>query len=86
MDTNQKHHQQKYPQAIAVYIIVVTAAFTGLKIGGQIDWSWSVVLSPLWLPLSFAALILAVGSLIGRVHFSGTIIETPNDDEEHHEH
>lgn len=33
--------------------------FVGLKLGHVITWSWWAVLSPLWLELATAALILA---------------------------
>ena len=31
--------------------------FIGLKLGGVIDWSWWIVLAPLWGPLALVAFI-----------------------------
>ncbi|MEO0496838.1 MAG: hypothetical protein AAF141_05635 [Pseudomonadota bacterium] len=38
--------------------------FIGLKLGDVIQWSWLWVLSPLWLPIAFGLLIMAVGLLM----------------------
>ena len=46
---------------------VLAVAFITLKILGLISWSWVWVLSPLWIPLAFVALVLvfiAVGFLM----------------------
>jgi len=32
--------------------------FIGLKLGGVIDWSWWIVLAPLWGPLALVAFIV----------------------------
>lgn len=37
--------------------------FVALKLTGVIAWSWWWVLSPLWIPLAFVALILLVVGL-----------------------
>lgn len=40
--------------------------FIGLKLGHVIDWPWLWVLSPFWIPVAFAAvLLLAAGLCIG---------------------
>lgn len=39
----------------------LTIVFIVLKLTGQIDWSWWMVLSPLWLPL---ALILCIAVIV----------------------
>ena len=38
--------------------------FIGLKLTGHIAWSWWWVLSPLWIPLGLALVILAVVGVI----------------------
>lgn len=42
--------------------------FIGLKLGGVIDWSWWLVLSPLWIPLAIVA-VLGVVVLIMKMFF-----------------
>lgn len=46
---------------------VLTVALIVLKLCGVIDWSWLWVLSPLWIPIAIAAVILAVLSGAGAV-------------------
>lgn len=36
---------------------LLTLLFIGLKLSGNIDWSWVWVLSPLWLGMAFGALV-----------------------------
>lgn len=38
--------------------------FLGLKLCHVIDWSWWWVFAPLWMPLSFVVIVLAVLGLI----------------------
>ena len=40
--------------------------FIGLKLTGHIDWNWIWVLSPIWISISFLALIAVVILLIDR--------------------
>lgn len=43
---------------------LLTVLFIGLKLGGVIDWSWWWVLSPIWISISLAAVILIIGWII----------------------
>lgn len=43
---------------------LLTILFVGLKLTDHIDWSWWWVLSPIWIPLGLALLMLAVAGLI----------------------
>lgn len=38
----------------------LTILFIGLKLGKVIDWSWWWVLSPLWISIGLALIILAI--------------------------
>ena len=37
---------------------VLTIVFIVLKLVGTIDWSWTLVLSPLWIPLAVAGIVI----------------------------
>jgi hypothetical protein len=37
---------------------LLTVLFVGLKLTHYIDWSWLWVLSPVWIPIALAAVIL----------------------------
>ena len=41
-------------------LAILTIAFVVLKLCEVIDWSWWWVLSPLWIPLALAGVILLV--------------------------
>lgn len=43
---------------------LLTILFIGLKLTGFIDWSWWLILSPLWGPLVFLALLVAIIALL----------------------
>lgn len=38
--------------------------FIGLKLGGVINWSWWLVLSPLWAPLAILLFVLFIAFLM----------------------
>lgn len=38
--------------------------FIGLRLGGVIDWSWWWVLSPLWIPLAVAVVVMLIAFVI----------------------
>jgi uncharacterized membrane protein len=48
---------------------LLSIVFITLKLCHVIDWSWVWVLSPLWIPLAIAALIL-----LGFLAFSGVCV------------
>lgn len=41
------------------FLGMLTILFVGLKLTGVIGWSWWWVLSPVWIPVSIAAVIIA---------------------------
>jgi hypothetical protein len=43
---------------------LLTIAFTILKLTGNISWSWWWVVSPLWIPLAFYAVVFLVTLLL----------------------
>lgn len=47
---------------------LLTIVFIVLKLTNNIDWSWWWVVSPLWLPVAIAALIIAVVMIFAGIH------------------
>jgi hypothetical protein len=47
------------------FLGLLALLFIGLKLAGQIGWSWWWVLSPLWAPFAIAFGILALGIAFG---------------------
>jgi F0F1-type ATP synthase membrane subunit a len=41
----------------------LTILFVGLKLTGYINWSWSLVLSPIWVPFAILVAVLGISSL-----------------------
>lgn len=39
---------------------LLTVLFIGLKLTNYIDWSWWLVLAPLWIPLSLVLLVIII--------------------------
>lgn len=44
---------------------LLTILFIGLKLTENIDWSWWWVLSPIWIPCAFVAIILIGLGVVG---------------------
>ena len=44
----------------SLFMVLLTTLFVGLKLTGNIYWSWWWVLSPVWVPLGFAVLLLII--------------------------
>lgn len=42
------------------FIGLLTVLFVGLKLGKVIAWSWWWVLSPLWIPIALALVVLII--------------------------
>lgn len=42
------------------FVGLLTILFIALKLTNYIDWSWWWVLSPIWMPMAFVLLIIAV--------------------------
>ena len=49
------------------FVDALTLLFIALKLTGQIDWNWIWVLSPIWISISFLAVLATVIHLIGRI-------------------
>ncbi len=49
------------------FVDALTLLFIALKLTGQIDWNWIWVLSPIWISISFLAVLAIVVLLIGRI-------------------
>ena len=49
------------------FVDALTLLFIALKLTGQIDWNWIWVLSPIWISISFLAVLAIVILLIGRI-------------------
>lgn len=48
----------------SIFTSLLAVLFIGLKLTGQIDWSWWWVLSPIWIPVVFAVIMLCIVGLI----------------------
>ena len=49
------------------FVDALTLLFIALKLTGQIDWNWIWVLSPIWISISFLAVLAIVILLIGHI-------------------
>ena len=49
------------------FFSLLTLLFIGLKLTGQIAWSWWWVLSPIWIPLALVAVIAIIALAFGVV-------------------
>ena len=49
------------------FVDALTLLFIALKLTGQIDWNWFWVLSPIWISISFLAVLTVAILLIGRI-------------------
>ena len=49
------------------FVDALTLLFITLKLTCQIDWNWIWVLSPIWISISFLAVLAIVILLIGRI-------------------
>ena len=49
------------------FVDALTLLFIALKLTGQIDWNWFWVLSPIWISISFLAVLAVAILLIGRI-------------------
>ena len=48
------------------YGFILMVVFIILKTTGHIDWSWWGVTAPVWAPIVFAAIVIALGITIER--------------------
>ena len=46
------------------FLGLLTLLFIGLKLTGYITWSWTWVLSPLWIPISIALILFSAVILL----------------------
>ena len=49
------------------FVDALTLLLIALKLTGRIDWNWIWVLSPIWISISFLAVLAIVILLIGRL-------------------
>lgn len=56
------------PGCLAWLAILLTVLFVGLKLTGYITWSWFWVLSPIWIDIALAILII-IAVIIIKVVF-----------------
>ena len=49
------------------FVDALTLLFIALKLTGCISWSWIWILSPIWISISFLAVLAVVILLIGRI-------------------
>lgn len=59
---------------------LLTIVFITLKLIGTIDWSWLLVLSPIWIPIALVFLILLIQLTIAAL--SSVNDKDKDDDEE----
>ena len=60
-------HNNKEVKTVGLgFADALTLLFIALKLTGHIDWNWIWVLSPIWISISFLALIAVVILLIDR--------------------
>ena len=44
----------------AAFLYALTLLFIGLKLTDSIDWSWTWVLSPLWIPIALIIVVVTI--------------------------
>ena len=62
------------------FLGLLTIVFITLKLIGTIDWSWLLVLSPIWIPIALVFLILLIQLTIAAL--SSVNDKDKDDDEE----
>ena len=61
-------HKDKEVKTVGLgFADALALLFIALKLTGRIDWSWIWVLSPIWISISFLAVLAVVILLIGRI-------------------
>jgi hypothetical protein len=48
------------------FLGMLTILFIGLKLTGYVDWSWTWVLSPLWIGFTIGVTLIVVGLMIQK--------------------
>ena len=48
------------------FLGMLTILFIGLKLTGYVDWSWTWVLSPLWIGFTIGVTLIAVAIMIEK--------------------
>ena len=64
----EKTEKSTIVNAGAGFSALLAILFIGLKITGNIDWSWWWVLAPLWIPVALLLCIVIVAYLV--IYFS----------------
>ena len=60
------HRDKEVKTAGLGFAEALTLLFIALKLTGRIDWNWIWVLSPIWISISFLAVIFLVILLLDR--------------------
>ena len=60
------HKDKEVKTAGLGFAEALTLLFIALKLTGRIDWNWIWVLSPIWISISFLAVIFLVILLLDR--------------------
>lgn len=68
MYNNKKVEQNNYNSGGVGVAGLLGVAFVVLKLVGVIDWPWIWVLSPFWIPVAFAVLIVVIAVLVAAVN------------------
>jgi hypothetical protein len=55
-------------KAYQLWVPLLTVLFVGLKLTGNIAWSWWWVLSPIWIPFAAVLVFIAILSLFALIH------------------
>lgn len=63
---------------LGIFIPMLTVLFIGLKLTDTIDWSWTWVLSPLWIPILLVLVIIGIITLV--VAIASLFTEKANDE------
>lgn len=48
------------PGNVGTVLTAVLIVFVVLKLTGEVDWSWWLVLAPLWIPLAFVFVLFLI--------------------------
>ena len=51
----------------SIFLSLLLVLFIGLKITGNIDWSWWWVVSPIWIPLGLGLLVVGIVLLVSTI-------------------
>lgn len=50
-----------------IFVPLLTTLFIGLKLTGNIDWSWWWVLSPIWISIGITIVVLIIAAIVAWI-------------------